>query len=104
MMTRVAKPDHLGIRLPGRPMVRPQRVQDKKTTSIFEVGAILDAWWHDGWWEGILLRVENVGRLQVYFPGIALQTINILYQVSLLLNFCYLLFYVICYHRRKADG
>jgi hypothetical protein len=51
-----------------------------------------------------LLRVENVGRLQVYFPGIALRTINILYQVSLLLKFCYLLFYVICYHRRKADG
>ncbi|GJN03584.1 hypothetical protein PR202_ga21046 [Eleusine coracana subsp. coracana] len=69
MLTRVAKPDHLGIRLPGRSVVRPQHVQDSKTPSMFDVGAIVDAWWHGGWWEGILLQVRNDGRLQVYFPG-----------------------------------
>ncbi|XP_062196859.1 uncharacterized protein LOC133899809 isoform X2 [Phragmites australis] len=69
MLTRVAKPDHLGIRFIGRPMVRPQRVQDIKVPSIFDVGAIVDAWWHDGWWEGIVLRQGNDRRLQVYFPG-----------------------------------
>lgn len=69
MLTRVAKPDHLGVRLPGRPVVRPQHVQDSKTSSMLDVGAIVDAWWHGGWWEGILLQVGNDGRLQVYFPG-----------------------------------
>ncbi|XP_062191141.1 uncharacterized protein LOC133894955 isoform X2 [Phragmites australis] len=69
MLTRVAKPDHLGIRSLGRPMVRPQHVQDSKAPFVFDVGAIVDTWWHDGWWEGIVLRQGNHGRLQVYFPG-----------------------------------
>ncbi|TVU05777.1 hypothetical protein EJB05_48960 [Eragrostis curvula] len=69
MLSRIAKPDHLGTRLPGRPMVRPQHVQGSKTRSNFDVGAIVDAWWHGGWWEGILLQVGSDGRLQVYFPG-----------------------------------
>jgi hypothetical protein len=114
LLTRVANPDRLGIRSHGRPMVRPQHVQDNKTTSIFEVGAVVDAWWHGGWWEGILLHVEKDGRRQVYFPGIALQMImNIVFasQVSLVslmegmpLLLKFVTFYVIFYLRRKADG
>ncbi|KAL6596241.1 hypothetical protein ACP70R_047605 [Stipagrostis hirtigluma subsp. patula] len=69
MLTRVAKPDYLGIRFLGRPMVRPQYVQDIKASSIFDIGVIVDAWWHGGWWEGIVVRQGNDGRLQVYFPG-----------------------------------
>ncbi|XP_066331347.1 uncharacterized protein [Miscanthus floridulus] len=68
MLTRVAKPDQLGIRFLGRPMVRPQHVEESKA-SCFDVGAIVDAWWHGGWWEGILLCHGGSGRLQVYFPG-----------------------------------
>ncbi|CAL5006097.1 unnamed protein product [Urochloa decumbens] len=68
MLTRVAKPDQLGIRFLGRPMVRPQHVEESKA-SCFDVGTIVDAWWHDGWWEGIVLRRGHSGRLQVYFPG-----------------------------------
>uniref|UniRef100_A0A0A9CLY6 BAH domain-containing protein n=1 Tax=Arundo donax TaxID=35708 RepID=A0A0A9CLY6_ARUDO len=69
MLTRVAKPDHLGIRFLGRPMVRPQHVLNSKAPFVFDVGAIVDAWWHGGWWEGIVLRQGNNGHLQVYFPG-----------------------------------
>uniref|UniRef100_A0A0A9B8I2 Agenet domain-containing protein n=1 Tax=Arundo donax TaxID=35708 RepID=A0A0A9B8I2_ARUDO len=69
MLTRVAKSDHLGLRFLGRPMIRPQHAQDSKAPFVFDVGAIVDAWWHDGWWEGIVLRQGNDGRLQVYFPG-----------------------------------
>ena len=68
MLTRVAKPDHLGIRFLGRPMVRPQHVEKCKG-SCFDIGAIVDVWWHGGWWEGIVLRQGDNGRLQVYFPG-----------------------------------
>ncbi|KAF8775524.1 hypothetical protein HU200_004518 [Digitaria exilis] len=67
MLTRVAKPDQLGIRFLGRPMVRPH-VEESKA-SCFVVGSIVDAWWHGGWWEGIVLRQADSGRLQVYFPG-----------------------------------
>jgi hypothetical protein len=68
MLTRVAKPDQLGIRFHGRPMIRPQHVEESKA-SCFDVGAIVDAWWHGGWWEGIVLCQGGRGRLQVYFPG-----------------------------------
>ncbi|OEL13000.1 hypothetical protein BAE44_0025981 [Dichanthelium oligosanthes] len=68
MLTRVAKPDQLGIRFLGRPMVRPQHVEESKASCV-DVGAIVDAWWHGGWWEGIVLRRRDNGHLQVYFPG-----------------------------------
>jgi len=49
-------------------MVRPQHVEESKA-SCFDVGAIVDAWWHGGWWEGIVLCHRGSGLLQVYFPG-----------------------------------
>jgi hypothetical protein len=36
----------------------------------FEVGVPVDAWWSDGWWEGVVAGVDVSGTaLQVYFPG-----------------------------------
>lgn len=31
----------------------------------------MDAWWSDGWWEGVITGVEISGphTVQVYFPG-----------------------------------
>lgn len=68
MITRIAKPDQLGIRFLGRPMIRPQHVEESKAL-CFDAGAIVDAWWHGGWWEGIVLGHGGSGRLKVYFPG-----------------------------------
>jgi hypothetical protein len=32
----------------------------------------VDAWWSDGWWEGVVTKIDNNGGdvLQVYFPGL----------------------------------
>ncbi|XP_064940258.1 uncharacterized protein LOC135593872 isoform X1 [Musa acuminata AAA Group] len=68
LLSRVAAPDKLGIRLCGRPIVRPNPAQRVKKCS-FNVGASVDAWWHDGWWEGIVIRRESEGQIHVYFPG-----------------------------------
>ncbi|XP_051187965.1 uncharacterized protein [Lolium perenne] len=70
LLTRIANPDQLGIRISGRPMVRPHHVmQDSKDPCSIDIGALVDAWWNSGWWEGIVLQCGNDGRLQVYFPG-----------------------------------
>lgn len=68
-LTRIAKPDQLGIRISERPMVRPHHVQNSKGACSLDTGAIVDAWWNGGWWEGIVLHRGNDGRVQVYFPG-----------------------------------
>lgn len=69
-MFRVAAPDKLGMRCSGRLMIRPCRPNDP-TESTFEVGVPVDAWWCDGWWEGVVTGVNISGNdiLQVYFPG-----------------------------------
>ncbi|KAG6532968.1 uncharacterized protein LOC121973883 [Zingiber officinale] len=66
-LSRVAVPDKFGVRN-ERPIVRPNPAQCDIIPN-FEIGAIVDAWQHDGWWEGIMIRKESDGRLHVYFPG-----------------------------------
>lgn len=70
LLTRIAKTDQLGIRISGRPMVRPRHVpQNSKDPCSLDIGAVVDAWWNSGWWEGIVLQRGNDGHVQVYFPG-----------------------------------
>ncbi|XP_020244355.1 uncharacterized protein LOC109822547 isoform X1 [Asparagus officinalis] len=69
LASRIASPDKLGIRLHGRPVVRPYTSNSSKDSSNLDVGSIVDAWWHDGWWEGIVIREEAEGKLRVYFLG-----------------------------------
>jgi len=69
LLSRFAAPDNLGIRLCGRPIVRPQPLQSNRVSFNFDVGAVVDAWWHDGWWEGIVIHKDNEGKIHVYFPG-----------------------------------
>ncbi|WOK91925.1 hypothetical protein Cni_G00616 [Canna indica] len=66
--SRVAAPDNLGIRLHGRHIVRPLSSHRGNICNL-DVGAIVDAWWHDGWWEGIVIRRKSEGDIYVYFPG-----------------------------------
>ncbi|CAK7323299.1 unnamed protein product [Dovyalis caffra] len=68
--SRVAAPDKLGMRCLGRQTIRPHP-QNQSTDYIFEVGAPVDAWWGDGWWEGVVVGVDVFGSdcLQVYLPG-----------------------------------
>ncbi|KAG6534069.1 hypothetical protein ZIOFF_007950 [Zingiber officinale] len=67
LLSKIAGPDSLVIHS-ERPIVRPKPLQGVSVCH-FHVGAIVDAWWHDGWWEGIVIREESMGRLHVYFPG-----------------------------------
>ncbi|KAJ4977252.1 hypothetical protein NE237_002358 [Protea cynaroides] len=66
---RLAVPDKLGMRCSGRLMIRPCPPECPVDIS-FEIGAPVDAWWSDGWWEGVVTGVNSTdGSLQVYFPG-----------------------------------
>ncbi|PIN05951.1 hypothetical protein CDL12_21498 [Handroanthus impetiginosus] len=70
LASRLAAPDALGIRLSGRSIVRPTLSFGKGSVSgVLDVGNVVDAWWHDGWWEGIVVKKESNDRLIVYFPG-----------------------------------
>lgn len=70
LSSRVASPDKLGIRSSGRLVVRPDPKSCSSMDSrILDVGSIVDAWWHDGWWEGIVVGAELDELLRVYFPG-----------------------------------
>ncbi|KAI3847683.1 hypothetical protein MKW92_024253 [Papaver armeniacum] len=66
--SRTAVPDKLECRLRGRGTVRP-RPSTNISLGPIKVGASVDAWWHDGWWEGIVIHNESDERVHVYFPG-----------------------------------
>ncbi|KAK2978522.1 hypothetical protein RJ640_010168, partial [Escallonia rubra] len=57
---RVAAPDKLGMRCSGRLTIRPWPPEDLSEYS-FEVGAPVDAWWSNGWWEGVVTRLDKTG-------------------------------------------
>ncbi|KAI3466501.1 hypothetical protein Pfo_023164 [Paulownia fortunei] len=66
----VAAPDKLGVRCLGRRTVRPWPCEDSSDI-MFVVGAAVDAWWCNGWWEGVVIGYDTLTKsnLQVYFPG-----------------------------------
>lgn len=63
--------DKLGMRCPGRPTIRPSPPLNEQRDLAFEVGSAVDAWWSDGWWEGVVTGTSSSSDdiLQVYFPG-----------------------------------
>ncbi|KAI3466432.1 hypothetical protein Pfo_023095 [Paulownia fortunei] len=67
---RVAKADKLGMRHLGRPTVRPAYSCNQRNLT-FEVGDPADAWWSDGWWEGVISDTSDGknGNYQIYIPG-----------------------------------
>ncbi|KAF3785466.1 hypothetical protein EJ110_NYTH27851 [Nymphaea thermarum] len=67
---RIAAPDKLGMRFSGRLTVRPCPPTDSSSQPHIVIGAPVDAWWNDGWWEGVVTSIDNCGSgVQVYFPG-----------------------------------
>ncbi|GMJ10408.1 hypothetical protein like AT5G55600 [Hibiscus trionum] len=67
---KLAMPDKLGMRYSDRQTVRPVPPSTQKELAL-EVGVAVDAWWSDGWWEGVITGVNSSGddNVQVYFPG-----------------------------------
>ncbi|KAJ4828680.1 hypothetical protein Tsubulata_022614 [Turnera subulata] len=67
---KLAVPDKLGMRRAGRPTIRPVPPPNEQEDIVIEVGSAVDAWWSDGWWEGVVTRISSSDEiLQVYFPG-----------------------------------
>lgn len=67
----MAKADKLGMRRAGRQTVRPA-YHFNETSLSFRVGDPADAWWSDGWWEGIVSDTSDAenGVYQIYIPGL----------------------------------
>lgn len=70
---RVAMPDKVGMRYPGRPTIRPAVDHNENLLARdFEIGSPVDVWWSDGWWEGVVAGIvsdENNESLRVCIPS-----------------------------------
>lgn len=66
----MAAADKLGMRRSGRPTIRPAPPDDKKDI-LFDIGTAVDAWWSDGWWEGVVIGFDscNNDNLHVFLSG-----------------------------------
>ncbi|RYR20968.1 hypothetical protein HN51_035656 [Arachis hypogaea] len=68
---KLAMPDKLGMRHPGRSTIRPAPPTSNDQELVIGVGTAIDAWWSDGWWEGVVTGTDNYvdDNVQAYFPG-----------------------------------
>ncbi|KAF6145068.1 hypothetical protein GIB67_013419 [Kingdonia uniflora] len=68
---RPAALDKLGMRSPRRLTIRPCPPSEDSTNLSIDIGAAVDVWWNDGWWEGVVTEIDNCGNdsLHIYFPG-----------------------------------
>ncbi|KAF7827831.1 agenet and bromo-adjacent homology domain-containing protein [Senna tora] len=70
LASRIAAPDHLNLRLNGRTKIRPAPQSNQcKASGLVNVGCIVDVWWNNGWWEGIVVQKDSEAKCHVYFPG-----------------------------------
>ncbi|MED6131984.1 hypothetical protein PIB30_015135 [Stylosanthes scabra] len=70
LASRILAHDDLRLRKYGRNKIRPVPPPHRFEKSVgVDVGSIVDAWWHDGWWEGIVVEIVSEAKYRVYFPG-----------------------------------
>ncbi|KAK9116089.1 hypothetical protein Sjap_015036 [Stephania japonica] len=67
LSSKIAVPNELGIWNHRRATVRPEPSCRKGSVSLdlVDSGSIVDAWWNDGWWEGIVVRKESKDKIHV---------------------------------------
>ena len=70
--SKVAAADQLGLRINGRLVIRPHPSKGSNAPLIYNVGAVVDVWRHDGWWEGIIVQKESDDKFRIYLPGLYL--------------------------------
>ncbi|GMI99921.1 hypothetical protein like AT1G68580 [Hibiscus trionum] len=66
---KVAAPDEVGVRISCRTTIRPPSQYTKGRASCIGVGSVVDVWWHDGWWEGLVVQKDSEDKFHVHFPG-----------------------------------
>ncbi|XP_020591175.1 uncharacterized protein LOC110032017 [Phalaenopsis equestris] len=69
---KVAAADKLGMRVSGRFTIRPSpECNFIPENAALQIGTAVDAWWNDGWWEGVVIGMECRGddNMQIYIPG-----------------------------------
>lgn len=66
------------MRHPGRLITRP--VPQEQIELTLDIGVAVDAWWSDGWWEGVVTGLDDSGNddVHVYFPGILIENIKVI--------------------------
>ncbi|KAK8604408.1 hypothetical protein V6N13_099351 [Hibiscus sabdariffa] len=69
LSSKVAAPDEVGVRMSGRTAIRPPSRYARGIASCIGVGSVVDVWWHDGWWEGLVVQKHSEDKFCVYFPG-----------------------------------
>lgn len=69
------------MRHPGRLITRP--VPQEKTELTLDIGVAVDAWWSDGWWEGVVTGLDVSGNddVLVYFPGTLIENVKVILPV-----------------------
>lgn len=78
---KFALPDKLGMRFSGRRTIRPIFPAVDETDPVFDIGVAVDAWWSDGWWEGVVTgpKADNTDdTFKIYFPGMYISARTIL--------------------------
>ncbi|KAL8147700.1 hypothetical protein AgCh_005139 [Apium graveolens] len=106
---RHAVPDKLGMRHRGRPTIRPSLSHFERHLDMV-AGAPVDAWWSDGWWEGVLIGIGNseVGILQILVPSMFIDMFisfsSILDTHTSDLNLLFYSLYSLLSVRRKLDS
>ncbi|KAK4746345.1 hypothetical protein SAY87_012657 [Trapa incisa] len=66
---KFAIPDRLAMRFSDRLTIRPVPPAVDETEVVYDIGVAVDAWWSDGWWEGVVIGYKADNVLQIYFPG-----------------------------------
>ncbi|XP_059282674.1 uncharacterized protein LOC132036366 isoform X1 [Lycium ferocissimum] len=70
LTSKLAAVDAFGARISGRSILRPSPMSyTGKVSWAVNIGCIVDAWWHNGWWEGIVVEKESEDKLHVYLLG-----------------------------------
>ncbi|CAN4093553.1 unnamed protein product [Withania somnifera] len=70
LTSKLAAADAFGIRISGRSTIRPSPMPNTgKVSWAVNIGCIVDARWHNGWWEGIVIEKESENKLHVYLLG-----------------------------------
>ncbi|GMJ05692.1 hypothetical protein like AT1G68580 [Hibiscus trionum] len=69
LASKVAAPDEVGVRISGRAAIRPSSHYGRGSASCIGVGSVVDVWWHDGWWEGLVVQKDSEDKFCVHFPG-----------------------------------